>query len=99
MTNPHPITRSSNAVLEYVSTSGCPDCRSFEALLERVHPDYPWVEVRAVAADSTRGMALSIARGILRFPIIVFNDEVAAVESMSEAELRSVLGRDRAGAE
>ena len=91
-------TGGKHAVLEYVSTSGCSDCRSFEGLLERVHPDYPWVEVRAVAADSTRGMDLSIGRGILRFPVIVFNDDVIAVESISEADLRSALGRERADA-
>ena len=56
------------------------------------------MEVRAIAADSTRGMALSIGRGILRFPIIVLDDEVVAVESISEEELRSALGRDRAEA-
>lgn len=96
--DPRPTTSSSSAVLEYVSSSGCSDCRAFERLLEQVHPDYPAVEVRAIAADSTRGMALSIGRGILRFPIIVLDDEVVAVESISEEELRSALGRDRAEA-
>ena len=98
MADQRPPTSREHAVLEYVSTSGCSDCRSFEGLLERVHPDYPWVEVRAVAADSTRGMDLSIGRGILRFPVIVFNDDVIAVESISEADLRSALGRERADA-
>ena len=98
MADPRSPTSRVHAVLEYVSTSGCADCRSFERLLERVHPDYPWVEVRAVAADSTRGMDLSIGRGILRFPVIVFDDNVIAVESISEEGLRAVLGRERAEA-
>lgn len=98
MTDTPPIGIRSNAVLEYVSSSGCSDCRTFERLLEQVRSDYPDVEVHAVAADSTRGMALSIGRGILRFPIIVFNDVVVAVETITETDLRSVLTRDRAEA-
>lgn len=86
------------ALLEYVSTTGCADCRAFEALITRVGPDYPAVEVRAVVADSARGLALSMERGMLRFPIIVLDDVVVGVESMSEAALRSLLGPDRAEA-
>ena len=98
MADSRPTTPRSTGILEYVSTSGCSDCRAFERLLERVHPDYPTVEMRAVAADSTRGMVLSIGRGIMRFPVIVFDDKVIAVESISEKDLRSVLERDRAEA-
>jgi len=98
VTDTLPGETRSNAVLEYVSSSGCSDCRTFERLLEQILPDYPDVEVRGVTAESTRGMDLSIGRGILRFPIIVFDDVVVAVETISEADLRSVLARDRAGA-
>lgn len=98
MTDPLPSGSRSSAVLEYVSSSGCSDCRAFERLLEQVRPDFPDVEVREVAADSTRGMALSIGRGIMRFPIIVLDGETVAVDSITEADLRSVLARDRADA-
>jgi thiol-disulfide isomerase/thioredoxin len=97
--DPLPASRHLNAVLEYVSSSGCSDCLAFERLLDHVRPDYPDVEVRAVAADSTRGIDLSIGRGILRFPIIAFDDVVVAVESITEADLRAVLGHDRAEAD
>lgn len=93
MSDPLPAPSGALTLLEYVSTSGCSDCRVFEALIARVAPDYPGVEVRAVAADSTRGMALSIGRGILRFPVIVLDDEILAVESIAEADLRAALGR------
>lgn len=99
MADPHPTTPRSTAVLEYVSSSGCSDCGAFERLVERVHPDYPAVEVRAVAAESPRGMALSIGRGILRFPIIVYDNDIVAVESISEVDLRSVLARGRSVAQ
>lgn len=84
-------------LLEYVTPSGCADCRQFEALVARVRPDFPTVEVRAVAADSARGLALSLGRGILRFPVIVLDDEVLAIESIAEGDLRTALTR-RTGA-
>ncbi len=95
MADAQPARGGPLAILEYVSSSGCSDCRAFEQLLERVLPDFPLVEVRAVGADSPRGMDLSIGRGILRFPVIVVDDDVIAVESISEADLRAVLGRQQ----
>ena len=79
------------ALLEYVSTEGCADCRAFEGLIALVAPDYPAIDVRAVPADSSRGIALSLGRGILHFPVIVLDDAILAVESISEADLRAAL--------
>ena len=84
-------------VLEYVTIPGCADCRRFEELVERVIPDFPGVEVREVAAETPRGMAISVERGMLRFPVIVLDDEVIAVESIGEAALRSTLAARRDG--
>lgn len=84
-------------VLEYVTIPGCADCRRFEELVERVIPDFPGVEVREVAADTPRGMAISVERGMLRFPVIVLDDDVIAVESIGEAALRSTLAARRDG--
>lgn len=84
---------TAGGLLEYVSSSGCSDCRAFEALIARVGPEYPGIEVRAVTADSARGIALSLGRGILRFPVIVLDGEVLAIESIVEADLRAALGR------
>ena len=78
-------------LLEYVTTPFCRDCRRFEALLAGVLPDFPIVEARPVAADSERGGELSLMRGIMRFPIIVLDGEVIAVESISEEQLRRHL--------
>jgi len=94
MSDPRPTPTTARPLLEYVTSSGCSDCRSFEALIARVAPDYPALEVRAVAADSARGMALSIGRGILRFPVIVLDDEVLAVETIAEEDLRAAFERD-----
>lgn len=84
-------------LLEYVTIPGCADCREFERLLTRVLPDFPEVDAREVAGETSRGMAISVERGVLRFPVIVLDDEVIAVESISEADLRDVLAarRDR----
>lgn len=84
-------------ILEYVTIPSCADCRTFERLLEQVLPDYPEVEVREVAGETPRGLAISVERGVLRFPVIVLDDEVIAIESIAESELRSVLNsrRDR----
>jgi glutaredoxin len=84
-------------LLEYVTSSGCADCREFEALVASVRPDFPTVEVRAVAAQSARGTELSLGRGIMRFPVIVLDDEILATESIPEADLRTALAR-RTGA-
>lgn len=78
-------------ILEYVTIPGCSDCSTFEQLLGRVLPDYPEVETRAVAGETPRGLAISVERGVLRFPVIVLDDEVIAIESIAESELRSVL--------
>lgn len=83
--------------LEYVTTAGCADCRAFESLVQQVAPDYPDLEIREVPAYSERGMALSIERGVLRFPVVVFDDALIAVETISEAELRDALGGTIAG--
>ncbi len=87
-----PVIRK--ALLEYVSSPGCSDCKTFDELISRVAPDYPALEVRAVSADSRRGIALSLGRGILRFPVIVLDDEVLAVERITEADLRAAMVRD-----
>lgn len=84
-------------LLEYVTIPGCRDCLRFEELLERVIPDFPEVDVREVAADTLRGMAISVERGMLRFPVIVLDDEVIAVEAIGEVALRSTLTARRDG--
>ena len=94
MADPRSAPPTTSGRLEYVSSPGCTDCRAFEALIARVSPDYPAIEVRAVPADSPRGIALSLGRGILRFPIIVLDDEVLAIEAISEADLRVALGHE-----
>ena len=91
MPDPRRPTTSTGGLLEYVSSPGCSDCRSFEVLVSRVAPDYPAIEVRAVPADSPRGIAISLGRGILRFPVIVLDDELLAIESIAESDLRVAL--------
>ena len=91
MADPRSAPMTRNALLEYVSSPDCSDCRAFEALIARVAPDYPALEVHAVAADSPRGIALSVERGILRFPVIVLADEVLAIETIAEPDLRAAL--------
>lgn len=81
----------SGSVLEYVTIPACADCRRFEETLERVRPDFPEIDVRVVAADTPRGMAISVERGVLRFPVIVLDDEIIAIESIEEPLLRATL--------
>lgn len=90
-------TLSQAPLLEFVTIPGCADCRRFERLLERVMPDFPEIEVREVAGETSRGMAISVERGALRFPVIVLDDEVIAIESITESDLRTALSvrRDR----
>lgn len=80
-------------LLEYVTTPGCADCRQLEALLTRIRPDFPTVEVREVAGESERGLRSSVGRGVLRFPIIVLDDEIIGIETISEEVLRQALMR------
>ena len=80
-------------LLEYVTTQGCSDCLRFEELLAQIHPDFPTVEVREVAGETARGLQISVGRGVLRFPIIVLDDEVIGIESISEDALRQALER------
>ena len=84
-------------VLEYVTIPGCGDCRRLEALLAVVMPEFPEVEVREIAADTRRGMAISVERGVLRFPVIVLDDELIAFETIPEAALRATLAARRDG--
>lgn len=90
-------TQSLASLLEFVTIPGCADCRRFEALLERVMPDFPEVEVREVAGATSRGMAISVERGVMRFPVIVLDDAVIAIESIAESDLRAVLSARRDG--
>lgn len=92
---PEPNDDARSTLLEYVTIPGCADCRRFEELIERVIPDFPGVEVREVAAETPRGMAISVERGMLRFPVILLEDEVIAVESIGESALRSALAVHR----
>lgn len=92
---PSSVARS--PLLEFVTIPGCADCREFERLLEKVMPDFPEVEVREVAGETARGMAISVERGVLRFPVIVLDDEIIAIESIAESDLRSALSMKRSG--
>jgi len=79
--------------LEYVTTPGCADCRRFETLMARIRPDYPNLTVSEVRPSSSRGIELTIERGVLRFPVVVLDDQVIGVESISEGPLREALDR------
>ena len=78
-------------LLEYITRPGCADCRRFEELLARVQPDFPSLEVREVAGESERGVRISVGRGVLRFPIIVLDDEIIGIEAITEDALRRAL--------
>jgi glutaredoxin len=80
-------------VLEYVTMPNCRDCSRFEQVLNSVRAEYPAVEVREVPADSERGRRASLERGVLRFPVILLNDEIIAIEKISEDDLRWFLSR------
>ena len=88
-------TGSRRFVLEYVTIPGCRDCVQFEQLIARVSPDYPEFEVRQVAGDTRRGMEISVTRGAMRFPVIVLDDDIIAIESIAEADLRMTLDARR----
>ena len=90
-------TRGARSVLEYVTIPNCRDCSRLEQLLADVRGDYPGVEVREIQGHSERGRQLSIERGVLRFPVVLLNGDIIAIESISEPDLRSSL--DRATAE
>ena len=86
---------SAKPLLEYVTTTGCADCRRLEELLNRVQSDFPSLEVREIAGESDRGLRISVGRGVLRFPIILLDDEIIGIESITEDDLRRALaGRD-----
>ena len=85
-----PVSRV-GPLIEYVTLPNCPDCVRFEQLWAQVSPDFPRIASHAVPADSARGHELSIGRGRLRFPIIVLDGKVIAIESISEDELRRSL--------
>ena len=84
---------SPRPLLEYVTTTGCADCRRLEELLTSVQLDYPSLEVREVAGESDRGLRISVGRGVLRFPIILLDDEIIGIESITEDDLRGALAR------
>ena len=87
------LDQFSKPLLEYVTSPGCSDCRRFEALLARIQPDFPTVEVREVAGESARGLEISVGRGVLRFPIIVLDDEIIGIETITEDALRRALAQ------
>ena len=87
------LDRLTQPLLEYITRPGCADCRRFEELLARVQPDFPSLEVREVAGESERGLQISIGRGVLRFPIIVLDDEIIGIETIAEEALRRALVR------
>lgn len=88
-----PASRRGDLLLEYVTLPSCRDCLRFEALLAEVRGEYPKLDVRAVPADSVRGRQLSVEHGIMRFPVIVLDGEVIAIESISAEILRWFLDR------
>lgn len=87
------LDRFASPLLEYVTSPGCSDCRRFEELLARVQPDFPSLDVREVAGESARGLQISVERGVLRFPIIVLDDEIIGIEAITEEALRAALLR------
>ena len=87
------LDRFASPLLEYITTPGCADCRHFQDVVARVHPDFPSVEVREVAGESARGLEISVGRGVLRFPIIVLDDEIIGIEAITEDALRRALAQ------
>lgn len=85
------LDRFASPLLEYVTSLGCSDCRRFEELLTRVQPDFPSLDVREVAGASARGLEISVGRGVLRFPIIVLDDDIIGIETITEDALRQAL--------
>jgi glutaredoxin len=93
---PPPGTTAHRPLLEYVTLPHCGDCVRFERQLANIASDFPGVDAREVSADTPRGWELSVARGVMRFPVIVFDGEIIGVESISEQDLRRHLaGRSR----
>jgi glutaredoxin len=92
------LNQVASPILEYITSPGCSDCRQFEELITQVQPDFPSLEVHEVAGETPRGLEVSVGRGILRFPIIVLDDEIIGIEAMTEDALRRALvGRMRIG--
>ncbi|MGH2462442.1 MAG: hypothetical protein ACRDFZ_02305 [Candidatus Limnocylindria bacterium] len=91
---PRPVADDSERpLLEYVTMANCRDCRRLERLLAEVRPDFPGVEVREVPADSARGRQASLELGVLRFPVVLLDGDIIAVERISEEDLRWFLAQ------
>lgn len=71
----------------------CRDCSRLERVLGAVRDDYPGVEIREVRADSERGRQASLEQGVLRFPVVLLNREIIAIESIGEDDLRWFLNQ------
>lgn len=80
-------------LLEYVTMPNCRDCSRLERLLSAVGGDYPGVEIREVPAQSERGRQASIEQGVLRFPVLLLDGEIIAIESIHEDDLRLHLSQ------
>lgn len=92
---PSQVAEGGRPLLEYVTMPNCRDCRKLELLLADVRPDYPEVEVREVLADSERGRQASLEQGVLRFPVVLLDGEIIAVEKIAEEDLRWFLDQAR----
>lgn len=79
--------------LEYVTMPNCRDCSRLEHQLSAIRRDYPGVEITEVRADSERGRRASIEQGVLRFPVVLLNEEIVAIESIDDDDLRRLLNQ------
>lgn len=88
---PDSTTRSPRAVLEYVTMPNCRDCSRLERQLSAIRGAYPDLEITEIAADSIRGRQASIEQGVLRFPVVLLNGEIVAIESIDDHGLRRLV--------
>jgi len=85
--------RAVRALLEYVTIPNCRDCTRLERQLSTIRGHYPDLAIVEVAGDSDRGRQASIEQGVLRFPVVLLNGEIVAIESIDDGDLRRLLDR------
>jgi len=79
----------SKVCIEFIFSDTCPDCPPAKELVERIVPEFEDVDVKYLEARNNPGLIEKY--DITHIPTIVINEEVAFVESLTEAKLRTKI--------
>jgi glutaredoxin len=77
--------------VQLVKSEGCVHCEQVKAILEKLKPEFPDLEVEEVLMTTEKGMELIQKYVIMSSPGVIINGQLAFTGGGSEEQVRKAL--------